>query len=124
MGRDDDYQFSLDNGFKPYRFKTNSMEKRFAEKWRIKNIFGSKEILDHILSIHDRSYDEPTQEERRTANGVIQWLGSPVGLSFIRDVLNVPEPCHNCVVQACCSKQSECEKYQIYSWSRIVKGKQ
>ena len=120
--RDDFYQFTLDNGFKPYRFKSNPMEKRFAEKWRSKNVF-STEVLNHILSINDRVYDLATKEERRTANGVIQWLGSPVGLSFIRDVLNVPEPCHNCVVQACCSKRSECEKYQNYSWSRIVKGK-
>jgi hypothetical protein len=122
MGNEQGFEFTLDNGFKPHRFKSNPMEKRFAEKWRLKNIFGV-DVMNYILSIHDRKYDEPTQEEIRTANGVIQWLGSPVGLSFIRDVLNVPEPCHNCVVQACCSKRSECEKYQNYSWSKKVKGK-
>jgi hypothetical protein len=122
MGREEDYELTLNNGFKPHRFKSSPLEKRFAEQWKNKNLY-TEEVLEHILSIYGRVYDAPTNEERRTANGVIQWLGSPVGLSFLRHVLNIPDPCRNCVVQACCSKRSTCDKYQSYIWAQSVKGK-
>lgn len=73
-------------GLHAYRLKSNPMEKRFAKSWNEQQIYGR--TLEYILSVDNipRPINEHDQEVAAT---VIQWLGSPVGLSFLEEVLQL-----------------------------------
>jgi hypothetical protein len=72
-------------GLHTQRFKDNPEEKRFAEAfgrlgWR---------TLDYLLGGSDRDNGPPldaSDRDRMVAATVIQWLGSPVGQGFLRDL--------------------------------------
>lgn len=74
-------------GLHTHRFKDNPEEKRFAEKWDSDNASGHN--LAHLL---DQSRGEsirppePSDRDRVVAATVIQWLGSPVGQGFLREL--------------------------------------
>lgn len=71
-------------GLHPYRFAENPEEKRFAEAWEQENDRGTT-LLAHLLG--DGSHKgSPTIREERIAATVIQWLGSPVGQGWLRDL--------------------------------------
>lgn len=65
-----------------YRFSKNPEEKRFATAW------DREDCLRYLLA--DPSphapIPEPTKREIEVAAVVIQWLGSPVGQCFLRDL--------------------------------------
>jgi hypothetical protein len=79
-------------GKNQYRFKNNPLEEIFANVWeRLNTDFNGrldgKGTLDYLLAntVNDPR-GEVTCSDRRTAATVIQWLGSPVGQGFLREV--------------------------------------
>ena len=65
-------------------FKFGGMERAFASAWEIKNsprITGSKTLLRSLL------HDNVSKRDAVVAATVIQWLGTNVGTSFLRDVI-------------------------------------
>lgn len=74
-------------GLHTHRFKDNPEEKRFAEKWDSDNASGYN--LAYLLDPKhgtDGRPPEPSDRDRVVAATVIQWLGSPVGQNFLRDL--------------------------------------
>ena len=73
-------------GLHPDRFKENPEEKRFAEAWDAQNQHGSN--LAYLLCEGSQVGRplEPSDREHEVAATVIQWLGSPVGQGFLRDL--------------------------------------
>jgi len=72
-------------GLHPYRFKDNPEEKRFAEAWAKQHPTTLSYLLDPASGTRGRP-PEPTDREHEVAATVIQWLGSPVGQGFLRDL--------------------------------------
>ena len=66
-------------GLHPYRFKDNPEERRFAEAWA-KHCGDGKTLAYLLFPV------APTEREEQVAATVIQWLGSPVGQGFLRDM--------------------------------------
>ena len=82
-------------GLHQYRFKDNPMEKRFANAWEKQNVshmdkkLDGKGTLDYLLAKDsNRPIGEVTDRDRVVAATVVQWLGSPVGRSFVEQVLS------------------------------------
>jgi len=74
-------------GNQTHRFKDNSEEERFANAWRDQNEQGH--TLAHLLddrTFRDGHPPERSRTECAVAATVIQWLGSPVGQSFLSDL--------------------------------------
>jgi hypothetical protein len=77
-------------GLHQYRFKNEPLEKLFAEAWEADNIdnagrIDGRGILDYLLAKDSNHPNgEVTKRDREVAATVIQWLGSPVGQSFLR----------------------------------------
>src|SRR5262245_28520044 len=74
-------------GLQTHRFKNNPEEKRFADAWLERNKYGNH--LAHLLderSIHGGSPPTPSDRDYVVAATVVQWLGSPVGQIFLRDL--------------------------------------
>jgi len=74
-------------GLYPHRLKDNPREREFAEAWVQANEQGKllAYLLDPTNGVGGRS-PEPTDREHTVAATVIQWLGSPVGQAFLRDL--------------------------------------
>ena len=78
-----------------YRFNSNPLEKDFAEAWEELNSARPGQIngrgtLDHLLTETPNEADGVvTERDREVAATVIQWLGSPVGQSFLMQVQNL-----------------------------------
>ena len=73
-------------GLSQYRFKQNPKEKRFAEAWESENS-NSRRALEYMLAMDcNHPAGEVTDRDRMVAATVIQWLGSPVGQCFLRDI--------------------------------------
>jgi len=71
-----------------HRFKDNPLEKRFAKKWQEQNKYGH--TLEYLLTNEINKRDgNVSQRDRQVAATVIQWLGSPVGQSFLSEVLEI-----------------------------------
>lgn len=70
-------------GLHTYRFKENPEEKRFAEAWAKNNPLPW--LLDERRLQTGRPED-PSDRDTVVAATVIQWLGSPVGQAFLRDL--------------------------------------
>lgn len=64
-------------GLFAYRYKDNPLEYAFAKEWEKQHGPENMELLRGILGF------SVTERDRDVANTVIQWLGSPVGQSFI-----------------------------------------
>ena len=74
-------------GKNTHRFKTNPLEKRFADLWEQHNMQGH--TLEYILSdtLNERMpVSEDTEIDVAT---MMQWLGSPVGQCLLSDALGV-----------------------------------
>lgn len=67
-------------GIQTHRLRSNPLETWFAVSWqrRCKN----HDVLKTIL-------DEVSERDRLVANTIVQWFGSPVGESFLRDAIEV-----------------------------------
>ena len=70
-------------GLNLHRFKDNPEERRFAEAWDAQQ---QGRTLAYLLSIQQHSPPDPTDREHEVAATVVQWLGSPVGQSFLREL--------------------------------------
>ena len=78
---------SKQKGLHTHRLADNPEEKRFAEAWENENEQG--EILNYLLDPENGTGYRPpfsSERDREVAATVIQWLGSPVGQSFLRDL--------------------------------------
>jgi len=74
-------------GLQTHRFANNPEEKRFADAWSEMNRISRN--LDYLLDVkHDDQHfvDPASDRDRVVAATVIQWLGSPVGQGFLRDL--------------------------------------
>jgi hypothetical protein len=71
-----------------YRFNDNPEEQRFAEAWQAHNDQGN--TLAHLLDPrHGEPFGyppDPSDRDIEVAATVVQWLGSPVGQGFLRDL--------------------------------------
>jgi hypothetical protein len=83
-------------GKNTHRFKSNPLEERFAKVWKRINTLHYSGVrlatLDYLLA-DDINYPngEVTPRDAEVAATVIQWLGSPVGQEFLREVITSPE---------------------------------
>lgn len=70
-------------GLHPHRLKDNPEEKRFADAWAETCHLGS--TLAYLLWEGDQRGrpPEPSDRDHAVAATVIQWLGSPVGQSWL-----------------------------------------
>jgi len=69
-----------------HRLKHNPLEKRYADAWRQKQDSG---LLEYLMG--DGASKSPVSgRDEKVAATVIQWLGSPVGQGFLRDVNSLP----------------------------------
>ena len=75
-------------GINSNRLKREPLEQKFAKLWEKDNHrkIGNG-ILDYLLA-QDPNYPrgEVTPRDREVAATVIQWLGSPVGISFLEEI--------------------------------------
>lgn len=74
-------------GIHTHRFRDNPEEKRFAGAWQKANDQGH--ILDYLLDPNNGVGGRPPETPARecvVAATVLQWLGSPVGQAFLRDL--------------------------------------
>lgn len=78
-------------GRNQHRFKDNPLELKFAEAWEKQNTGKSPNYngwLDYMLAEdNNRPCGEVTDRDREVAATIIQWLGSPVGESWVRETL-------------------------------------
>lgn len=73
-------------GLQPHRLRQNPEEERFARAWAQENRDGR--TLTYILCDGHEQHRPPTPSARDfdVAATVVQWLGSPVGQTFLRDL--------------------------------------
>lgn len=74
-------------GFNVRRFRDNPEEKRIAEAWERINVTSS--ILEYLLDrrqVHTGRPPAVGDIERTSVATVIQWLGSPVGQAWLREL--------------------------------------
>lgn len=72
------------HGLSRYRLAQNPLEKKFADAWEEQ----APRTLGYLLCGQDRNFHDYTQRDAEVAATIIQWLGSPVGESFAREVLD------------------------------------
>lgn len=77
------------DSFKNYRFKTNPKEKEFFDKFLKHHNRDGYTDMDNIVFGTDERGIRPAQyltdREKKVVLSTIQWLGSPVGQSFLND---------------------------------------
>ena len=79
-------------GRAPYRFKDNPREKLYATEWEKLQLtpWGKesfKGTIDYLLAEDaNRPCFEVTDRDAEVAATVIQWLGSPVGQYWLKEV--------------------------------------
>lgn len=67
------------------RFKENPMEKKFALAWEKENT--QSRILEYLLAKNPNyPNNEVTERDATVAATVIQWLGSPCGQNFLKEI--------------------------------------
>lgn len=77
---------SRHRGRATYRLQDNPKEKAFADHWKKLND-TYKGTLEYLLAEDNNCpWGEMTDRDAEVAATVIQWLGSPVGQNFLRDV--------------------------------------
>lgn len=81
-------------GLNQHRLKQNPLENAYAIAWENENIGRTgrpdgRGYLDYLLAENRNDpMGEVTDRDRVVAATVIQWLGSPVGSSFVQRVLS------------------------------------
>jgi hypothetical protein len=71
-------------GLSSHRLASNPLEAKFASAWKKM----APTTLGYLLCGQNRSFHDYSERDAVVAATVIQWLGSPVGESFVREVLN------------------------------------
>jgi hypothetical protein len=74
-------------GNSPHRYRDNPLELAFAEGWQ--DLCSVGKHLEYLLSKDNRP-DPVSDRDQFIANTVIQWLGSPVGQSFLSKIMASP----------------------------------
>jgi hypothetical protein len=69
-------------GLHQRRFFDNPLEQKFAEAWEKE----ADHILPFVLPENLNHCNDARSRDREVAATIIQWLGSPVGQGFLRDV--------------------------------------
>lgn len=78
-------------GLKQYRFGQNPLERRLAEAWEEANTRGEgKDLIEWLMGDGAEPATDVTDRDRLVAATLVQWLGSPVGQSFLSQVLDEP----------------------------------
>lgn len=78
-------------GINTHRLTDNPQEAALAKAWQDEHAYGRGHgILPYLLS-NDDGPVVPTERDEAVAATVIQWLGSPVGVSFLKKVGYVKE---------------------------------
>ena len=78
-------------GLGAHRCKYNPEEKAFADAWTASNGNTLANLLDQRDDVRGK-LPQPTDREAVVAATVVQWLGSPVGQAFLRDLGYVKAP--------------------------------
>lgn len=77
-------------GLSTHRFTGNPEERRFADAWQQHNDNDNGNTLAYLLDPRNgEPFGSPPHVEdrdREVAATVVQWLGSPVGQGFLRDL--------------------------------------
>jgi len=68
-----------------HRLKQNPLEEKFLSRWIEQSSSG--QWLEYILSGPSNKPEHVEERDKLLVNTVIQWLGSPVGQSFLKDVM-------------------------------------
>ncbi len=71
-------------GLNNYRLRREPLEKVFAEEWEKM----APTTLGYLLCGQEREYHDYTPRDAEVAATIIQWLGSPVGSSFVESVMD------------------------------------
>lgn len=74
-------------GLHEYRFASNPEERKFADAWAAQQASGH--TIHYLLDPRSGQSGRPLEASDRdqaVAATVIQWLGSPVGQAFLRDL--------------------------------------
>lgn len=74
-------------GLATYRLATNPVERVFARRWAELHRNEGRGPLDYMLAPDNRPAGEVTDRDAAVAATVVQWLGSPVGLAWLRETL-------------------------------------
>jgi hypothetical protein len=72
-------------GKNSHRYKQNPLELAFAREWQDRCETGAN--LEYLLSGGSNQRWPVSEQEQMTANTVVQWLGSPIGQSFLAAVM-------------------------------------
>lgn len=81
--------FDRAKGYSYKRVETNPLEHVFAKAWQ-KVVEGK--TLNYLLDPEHPNYpDSPSDRDYKVAATVIQWLGSPVGQGFLKEILETQE---------------------------------
>lgn len=72
-------------GLHAYRYKDNPVEEMFAQAWQDEIDSNGGGTLSWLLGPGNRRADV-SPEQAKVACTVVQWLGSPVGMNFLRGV--------------------------------------
>lgn len=72
-------------GFRPYRYEENKKEQLFVKQIN-QELEYSKSFLKDISGIENSDEKFLSDREEKIIISIIQWIGSPVGQSFIKKV--------------------------------------
>ena len=75
-------------GWASYRLAQNPSESRFAQEWQA---WQDKHNVLQLIKGRGKLHADLTEEEIAAAASAIQWLGSPLGQCFLREVLMAEE---------------------------------
>lgn len=77
---------TLTTGLHAHRFRDNPEGQRFAEMWTRMGLDGRN--LDYLLTPAPQNHEPlaASGRDRQVAATIIQWLGSPVGQGFLREM--------------------------------------
>lgn len=76
-------------GKNTHRYKQNPLELAFAREWQ--GACDTGHNLEYLLSGGTNQRLPVSEQEQVASNTVIQWLGSPVGQSFLATVMSKKE---------------------------------
>lgn len=76
-------------GLSTNRLNENPLERAFSEAWKAyNNSTAGYDLLDYLLALDPNNpKGEVSKRDAVVAATIIQWLGSPVGQCFFRDVM-------------------------------------
>lgn len=85
----------METGFKDYRLKEN--DEYYAKEIKALEVFNERTYLENIDLIvfgqkpgtSMEANDNLTERERKIVLSTIQWLGTPVGQSFLEEITQV-----------------------------------